>query len=381
MDLSKLSLLLTSVCCLPSRLTWVVLLLMGCFTVQAAAQQPIVLLLSAAEQTDDLANRQLVIGAKRLLPSDQLFKVVRVDDFQHFRAAWHAVEQLNPRLVIGPLHKSDVDALIKLSPKFPVISLNQSSLSHPLVWQFAWTPESSVYQLALHLAEKNIVDLLSLSMNSRHATRLVSSFLAVTDVKLVDRLIYLSSDQLTTGLYALTGYNKSRRRIQALEALLETPLVAMPWLRQDVEALVLFAPLADAVEVSQRVDYAWGQSFSLFWVDTGSNGLRDYVRSLPNWGRMKSFMPWYQVEAMQQKRSVNDSFFTALGEDAMRLALIRLSHPSINAQGFMQGARIQGSLGYLSKDTLQRIQLRLPLVWLGDGAVEVIDEDSFGVWY
>ena len=334
-----------------------------------AEQQPIVVLLSSAEQVGRAANDQLLMGARRYLPADQTLKVVRLDDFAHFQAAWRATVQLNPKIVIGPLHKGDVQQLIQASPKVPVIALNQSSLAHPQVWQFASTAEQPVYQLAMHLAEKSITELLMLAVNSSHANRLSHSFLSVQDARIKERLMYQDSEQLLAALYAITGYHKSRRRITQLEKLLQEPLVSMPWLRQDVEALVLFAPLADALEASHHVDYAWGQSFSLYWVDTGANATSDYVRSTPNWGRMKSFMPFYQIEAMQQQRAKQEGFFTALGEDAMRLALMRLSHPHA-----LLKTPFKGATGYLMLDDEQRIQARLPLVWLGDGQVEIVDD-------
>lgn len=351
------------------RITGIGLILWAWSWFAWAEPQPIVVLLSSTDKVGSAANEQLLIGIRRHLPADQSLKVVRLDDFSHFRAAWQAVLQLKPRLMISPLHKADVLQVIQSSPHIPVIALNQSPISHPQVWQFALTAEQPVYQLALHLAEKGMTELLLLGVNTPLATRLSQSFLAVQEESIKEHLRYKNSEQLLAGLYAITGYHNSHRRIQALAQLIDEPVVAMPWLRQDVEALVLFAPLADALEVSHRVDYAWGQSFSLYWVDTGANATSDYVRSLPNWGRMKSFMPFYQVEAMQQQRSKADSFFTALGEDAIRVGLARLS--SYDA---VKRIQLTGATGYLSLDAEQRIHARWPLVWLGDGQVEVIDE-------
>lgn len=351
------------------RKVWLSVLLLWLPCQSWAESQPIVVMLNSTDQVGQGANDQLLIGVRRYLPAEQVLKVVRLDDFAHFQAAWQATLALSPKLVISPLHKSDVQQLIQLSPKIPVIALNQTALLHPKVWQFTVNAEQSVYQLALHLADKSMTDLLLLGVNSPHANRLVNSFLSVQDASIKERLVYQNSDQLLAALYAITGYHKSRRRIEQVETLLQEPLTAMPWLRQDVEALVLFAPLADALEVSHQVDYAWGQSFSLYWVDTGVNPTRDYVRSTPNWGRMKSFMPYYQIEAMQQQRPKTDNFFTALGEDAMRLAVMRLSNSSTNKE-----LLLKGSTGDLTLDAEQRIQVRWPLVWLGDGQVDLVDD-------
>jgi outer membrane PBP1 activator LpoA protein len=365
----KLSNLIDFVWRLFPRFTYFSCLLMTLPLVCWADQQPIVVLLSSTEQVGKEANKQLLTGLKRYLPSDQPLQVVRLDEFDHFQSAWRAVLQLAPKLVISPLNKRDVQQLIQASPKVPVIALNQSNSFHAQVWQFVIRAEQPAYQLALHLAEKSMTELLMLSVNTEHGRRLSQSFLSVQDSVIKDHLIYQDREQLLAALYALTGYQKSRRRIESIEKLLQEPITVIPWFRQDVDALVLLTPLTDALEVSHRVDYTQGQSLSLYWVDTGAHSTYDYVRSLPNWGRMKTFMPFYLIEAMQQKRANKDSFFTALGEDAMRLALVRMSNqPAANRLLF------KGATGYLSMDDEQRIHARWPLVWLGDSQVEVIEK-------
>ena len=51
------------------------------------------------------------------------------------------------QLVIGPLARDRVDALIASAPQLPVLALNQVEASHPNVWEFALAPEEDVSRL------------------------------------------------------------------------------------------------------------------------------------------------------------------------------------------------------------------------------------------
>jgi len=51
------------------------------------------------------------------------------------------------QLVIGPLARDRVEALIASAPQMPVLALNQVEAEHPNVWEFALAPEEDVGRL------------------------------------------------------------------------------------------------------------------------------------------------------------------------------------------------------------------------------------------
>lgn len=351
------------------RIIWVIgwlVLGVGWIGSSALAQDKIVVLLSSEQQISEQANAQLLTGIRRMLPHSYQLQSVYRDDFSSLKAAWQAVMQLQPQLVIGPLYKQDVRDVIALAPTVPVIALNQVSVSHPNVWQFSLSANQLAEQLANYLSQKDMTRLLVLSHYSPMANQLQLAFRQQSTAKVVDTLLYRQPSELLSALYAITRLNTSRSRIEQLQALIDQPIAAAPWLRQDVDAMVLFLPLADALEVSHQIDYLWNEALNVFWVDTGANALSDYVRSTLSWGRMKALMPNFYVQAMQQHRSKEDDWFTALGEDAMRLAIERLANTHIQWP-------MNGSLGQLTLDDQQYIRVHWPLVWLGDGHVDYAD--------
>jgi hypothetical protein len=61
-------------------------------------------------------------------------------------------------------------------------------------------------------------------------------------------------------------------------------------------------------------------------------------------------------------------FFQALGQDAGRLLQLRLGRDVWDDDSVLEG-----SLGELSMGENHHIDIKLPLVWLGDGQVDQVD--------
>jgi outer membrane PBP1 activator LpoA protein len=334
-------------------------------SVPVLAVERIVLLLPQSTPEQVAASNAIAAGVKEILA----VPVMLVDRglYADFARAWRAVLQLRPTAVVGPLHEDDVAALVGLDPKFPVLALNQTAKSHANIWQLSMRTELPVYQLALHLADKGVEKIVILSHQDAVSERLYQALLDVASAEMVDGVVYRQQNELAAATSLLLHSAKGRARVQALMTLLAQPLQGYPWVRQDADALVLVAPLADALTLSYQVDYLWGQALSLYWLDSGTNMLSDYVRSTSNWGRMKTFMPAYQLSAMQ-RRSTDSSFFRALGQDAGRLLQLRLGRDVWD-----DGSIIEGSLGELSMGDDNHIRVKLPLIWLGDGQADQVD--------
>lgn len=335
------------------------------FGLSASAGAPVVLLLPQSTSEQAAASQAIAQGVKAVLGSQVVS--LNQDDYADFTSAWRAVMRLRPSAVVGPLHESDVSRLVALAPTVPVLALNRTAQKHVNVWQLAMRTELPVYQLALHLADKGVEKVLVLSHQDKVAERLQQALLAVGSVALVDWVSYAHQNELAAATSVLLRSRLGRERVQRLSSLLAQPLHAYYWARQDADAVVVFAPLADALTLSYQIDYLWGQELSLYWVDSGTNPLSDYVRSASNWGRMKTFMPYYQLSAMR-RTPIAAGFFHALGQDAGRLLQLRLGK-----EVWDDASVLEGSLGELSMGEDNQIEIKLPLVWLGDGQVDEVD--------
>ncbi len=85
------------------------------------------------------------------------------------------------QLVIGPLARDRVEALIASAPKVPVLALNQVPQQHPNVWEFALAPEEDVSQLMALMRADGVRELLILKEegqqgNSRFETVLLAQW-------------------------------------------------------------------------------------------------------------------------------------------------------------------------------------------------------------
>lgn len=280
------------------------------FGLSASAGAPVVLLLPQSTSEQAAASQAIAQGVKAVLGSQVVS--LNQDDYADFTSAWRAVMRLRPGAVVGPLHESDVSRLVALAPTIPVVALNRTAQKHANVWQLAMRTELPVYQLALHLADKGVEKVLLLSHQDAVSQRLHDALLAVSAAEQVDWVSYREPRELAAAASVLLRSRKGRERVQNLTNLLAQSVHAYPWVRQDADAVVIVAPLADALTLSYQIDYLWGQELSLYWVDSGTNPLSDYVRSASNWGRMKTFMPHYQLSAMRRAPIAVD-FFRRLG--------------------------------------------------------------------
>lgn len=66
------------------------------------------------------------------------------------------------QLVIGPLARDRVEALIASAPQLPVLALNQVDASHPNVWEFALAPEEDVSRLIALMRADGVREILLL---------------------------------------------------------------------------------------------------------------------------------------------------------------------------------------------------------------------------
>lgn len=325
----------------------------------ASSAQPIVVLLSPDELVSQQVNEQLLIGVRREMPTTQPYFVIAMDDFADLKTAWQAVLQLNPQLVIGPLHKQNIEQLVALDPTVPVVALNRVAAQHPLIWQIDVAAIHPLAQLKTHLLDNDIHNLLLLSHYSDKANDAYQQLSSDDPAHFhIESIIYQRKDELLAALYALTEYTSNRQRVEGLQQLVVTPFVTRHWFRQDADAMVLLMPLADALEVVNQLRYIGHEDLPVFWLDTAAAPLSQFVRARHQWPWLYTLLPQFYVTAMQSNNAVDDNWFTALGEDSIKLAL------QLERLNAAHDVSIEGSLGKLSLHQNHIIRIDLPLVEL-----------------
>ncbi|MEC7119766.1 MAG: penicillin-binding protein activator [Pseudomonadota bacterium] len=116
-------------------------------------------------------------------------------------------QALSPQteLVIGPLERERVEALIQSKPTVPVLALNQVEIEHPKVWEFALAPEEDVAALLRQMTRDGVKDLLVLTEPDQQANRRFEQVLteqwqgALTAIQAVPKQLKKSQGLLLLG--------------------------------------------------------------------------------------------------------------------------------------------------------------------------------------
>ena len=90
--------------------------------------------------------KQGIVSAQRTSTANLALKFVNSDQ-KNIKDLLKAHINKKTEMVIGPLARSEVDALILQNPKVPVLALNEVSAQHPNVWQFSLSKDEDATAL------------------------------------------------------------------------------------------------------------------------------------------------------------------------------------------------------------------------------------------
>lgn len=128
-------------------------LLIGVSTVQAEV-------LVILPETGDLARagfsiRQGMQSANQMAGDKTSFKFINAND-NNIAALLKKHVNKKTEMVIGPLARQDVEALIEYNPKLPVLALNEVARTHKNVWQFSLSKDADTEALLKEIAKDNL---------------------------------------------------------------------------------------------------------------------------------------------------------------------------------------------------------------------------------
>ena len=105
-------------------------------------------------------------------------------DQQSMKQIWQDHVNKKTTLVIGPLARKDVEAVIQLKPKIPVLALNEVSTSHPNVWQYSLSKQADAKALLQVLKKDQLNELLVFRQPNNEAEyeALLMSLMSLSDI-------------------------------------------------------------------------------------------------------------------------------------------------------------------------------------------------------
>lgn len=157
--------------------------------------------------------------------------------------AWYSAQENQADLIIGPLDKSSIDAVMQMpAPTVPVVLLNQAESDY---FQFTLSPEGEAMEVAERMIKDGQKRVLVLAPNEPWGERMTQAF-AQKFVDLGGQIInnsYLQPKQndYSAQLRQILGLIESQLRAKNLQQFLKLNLSSEEVVRSDIDAIFLAA--------------------------------------------------------------------------------------------------------------------------------------------
>jgi outer membrane PBP1 activator LpoA protein len=285
--------------------------------------------------------------------------------------AWEQYQQAladGARMVIGPLRKEAVQALVQSGPlSVPVLALNQiEGDGQPGLYQFGLAPEDEARQVAERARWDGHDAALVLLPEGAWAERVFEAFAARWSA-LGGRVLEVQRfppQQVDFGaaIQALLNLDESRNRHRALTRLLGRSLDFEPRRRQDADFVFLLAQPQEARQIKPQLRFHHAADLPVYSTSTLFAGQADAQRDTDLNGIRFCDMPWVlapedsraelraQLERLWPAEMQRHARLFALGIDAYEL-LPYLQQPGLRY--------FDGATGTLSIDQRQRVYREL----------------------
>ena len=163
------------------------------------------------------------------------------------REAYIAARDDGAEFIVGPLLKSELDAIMDSAGSTPTLALNtlENGRSEVDLYQFALAPEDEASQVARYAVANGALNAVALIPRNDWGNRLLDSFRTQLET-LGGRLLQIrtydpASQDFSTAITTVLNIDKSDRRRQQLGADLGIPLEFESRRRQDIDAIFVAA--------------------------------------------------------------------------------------------------------------------------------------------
>lgn len=282
-----------------------------------------------------------------------------IDTANGMEQAMVAVNNSKADLLIGPLLKGDIEALLTKPPLIPWIALNRVAGNWPATsLQFALAPEDEAEQTAERMAADGIRQPLLLAPTSGVGERISNAFSQrwqqlVGDNKQPMIATYSDRQGVQLAIANALGLSASQNRINQLQQITGLNLEAEARSRRDIDAIYLYANAADARFIKPSLESALSASASRtpLYLSASAHDLGNINQELAGaWiSDMPLLLPANEREqttlqlhrATWPQRGVQEIRLFALGHDALLLV------PSFSYLSAFVGHEVRGLSGEL----------------------------------
>ncbi|MCA1805265.1 MAG: penicillin-binding protein activator [Xanthomonadaceae bacterium] len=271
-------------------------------------------------------------------------------------------------MVIGPLHKEAIQALVQSGPlTVPVLALNQiDGDGQPGLYQFGLAPEDEARQVAERARWDGHDTALVLMPEGTWAERVYGAFAARWEelggkVLEVQRIAPQQVDFGDT-IQALLNLDDSRNRHRALTRLMGRSLEFEPRRRQDADFVFLLAQAREARQIKPQLRFHRAATLPVYSISTVYAGVADAQRDADLNGIRFCDIPWVLApqDSRPELRAQLDRLWPAEMQRHPRLFALGIDAYELLPYLQPQGLRyFDGTTGTLSLDTQQHLYREL----------------------
>ena len=325
-----------------------------------------------AAQGDALRNGMLTAYKEAGLQGD-----VRFYDSasQPIATLYQQAQKDGAELLIGPLLKDQVEALIALQPKVPLLALNDTDrkTSAPSLFYFSLSPAADAAEAAAQMHQDGRRLPLLIVPQGAQGQRVQDGFTAQWreqngGTPLIAR--FTDRQSLQAILRQAMGVDASQQRIESVQKSIGQKVFAQPFNRQDVDAIYVYASPLEAGIIKSFIDISqspFASAPTYYLSAKGNPGFNNPGVAQNVQGMRLGDMPWMleQNSPLREKvlalwpQANNDLLrFFAMGYDAMNLA------PHLAELRASSGQQQNGLTGTLSIDEQGTVHRQLHWVTL-----------------
>ncbi|WP_233407536.1 penicillin-binding protein activator [Marinomonas spartinae] len=187
--------------------------------------------------------------------------VVNTDNYKNIAEALKAADAQNPDVIIGPLKKSNVTEINRLSPQHPVIALNQVTDNQriPNVYHFSLNAEDDINELISFAKQAGATRAAILSSQDTWALRQSDEFRKAAkqaNITITGDLSYQDTSKgRQQAVQKLLLINESKSRIYTIQKWIGEQVDTEVRPRQDLNYIFYAGKLSDAKQIRPLLDF------------------------------------------------------------------------------------------------------------------------------
>lgn len=340
------------------------------------AQSNVIVLLPLSGQYA-AAGEAILTALKLHWPYQKPFVVLDSAIYEQMFELWELVKLYSPDFIIGPLDKRNAVAWQALHTGIPNLYLNQLAQFSASEKGLAPNKEKGLQQLASFIQQTGLQHLLILAKKNEGARKLAFEFEQawLKSDAFMHYQVAEVGESVDQSLQDALNVTRSRSRKNWLQKNLQSDLEFEPRARQDIDAIVHFLQVDEAVQIKPLINFYHLNSSMSLWYPSVYPSRSELLSLLPSWQQTYAFIPPYLTLASEE----NDVENSLYGKNGLFYALGQLVAETVNNSLVLKARQhlAYSQAGELVSDHQAELQLLPSVYWLDDRQLQPVEAYQF----